>query len=431
MIPRIRPHFNRTFIDAVMSYDPDHLRSYYTKKIIKKISVFYPSAEFEFIDLGRNALGVALDILNINKGDEIILPCFTCSSVLEPIIVRGIIPKLVDINPDFTMNVIQIKEHLSKNTKAIVVTHFFSVPSNIKEICELVNNYSVYVIEDCANTFCADINGLKLGNIGDIAFTSFKNDKPLSLGKGSALIVNNNEFFDSFSQISKKMDVNTIRDEKSAFLSLLSFYYMTDESRYSGQIATNDYYSFFNKNSRASYDLYNALHKYPDVPVPKLNKHRCLVQHIYNRLLKYNPYKTNVPLLMGKFSLNLLCAAVDDINIINDMRMKNFQIYEEHLEDNSNIYLLENISEVPLLRYPLVCKNTKLWNVLKDRLLKNQVEVSNYNWYPSLDKILKIKGNFKSSNMLARNILNLPNHMYLSEKSIQEICDIINNCTKS
>ena len=95
---------------------------------------------------------------------------FYLSEVLNPIIYKKLHPILIDINFDFSMDINQIRNKISNRAKAIIVTHFFGIPSNILEIKEIANEYNLSIIEDCAHILCSKVNGLKLGSTRRFSF---------------------------------------------------------------------------------------------------------------------------------------------------------------------------------------------------------------------------------------------------------------------
>jgi len=435
MFPRIRPYFDKTYIKAATNFNDEIERDIYLKELVKKLNNYYPVAKkLEFFDQGRNSLWIALDLLNLKEGDEILVPCFTCPGVLDPIICKKLKPILIEISFDFNMNLTQIKNSISKITKAIIVTHFFGIPTNILQIKELAIKYGIAVIEDCAHTFCSQVDGLSLGSIGDLAFTSFQNDKPLSLGKGSMLIINNEMFVDRFEIVIDNLQRNSLDDEKFAFLSLLFFNMNTNSLKYSKFIGVDDYYSYFKKNISSPDDLLTDLNENELSEFIDISKKEDLLQELKsifkNLFVRYKLEDPSTPLLMNCFSLNLLTNSMNKINLINKTLTKNGSIYANNLDKN-NLFISSRLKNIPYLRYSIVCLNSKFRNKLKNNLITNQCEVDNFNWGITLNRILKHKGDYKNCEFLANNILNLPSHTYMKEEDIINICNFINKESKN
>lgn len=441
MIPRIRPYFDWSYIDATNAFDANIPRNKLTDSIAEKLKQNYPNAkQIEFFNKGRSALMVGLDSLNMKEDDEIIVPCFTCSSILEPIISKKIKPVLVDINFDLTMDTNQIKTKINKKTKAILVTHFFGNPSNILDIKKIADESGIYIIEDCAHSFCAEISGIKIGSVGDISITSFGNDKPLSLSKGGALIINNKNILIQLNSSIENLKYNAEINEKNQFLSLLFYYMNTDSSRYNIHIGTNDYYHYFTNNDYSE-DVFTHLQK-EDLNLTQLIELYKLQKVSTNILWKYgkilinrlrNTSANNLtcnPLLMNTFSLNILNTAMEHISKINNIRDKNRACYIDNLKKNTSIFMPANCHNVPMLRFYIICKTPIMTANVKYKLKNNGYEVGNFNWGTTLNKKIKDRNEYKNAEYISKNIINLPCHPYLDVDEIKNICKIINSTTK-
>ena len=361
-------------------------------------------------------------------------PCFTCPTVLEPLIHKRLNPILIEVDFDFTMDLNQIRDRITERTKAILVTHFFGIPSNILEIREIAAGKGIAIIEDCAQTFCAEVNGLKLGSIGDLAFTSFQNDKPLSLGGGSILLVNNEELVNRLDTEVAHLQLNSLIEEECAFLSLLFFYLNTEASNYDKYIEVNEYNSYFKQHSSERENILSNL----DHGTIK-NRIRKTKSNRYNILYKLKPFwnillksfrTTDKPqfhaLLMNSFSLNLLVRSMDSIKESNELRIRNGTTYIDNLRSSEKIFTPIRIRNVPYLRYCIVCKNKAFYNTVKKFLNIKGYEVGNFAWSTSINKLLGVREVYSKCDLLSSNILNLPSHPYVNEGNILDICDIIN-----
>jgi dTDP-4-amino-4,6-dideoxygalactose transaminase len=435
MIPRMRPFFNENYIEVAKNWDPNRSRDEYSSEISKKLKIYYPNArKFEFINLGRSSLRIALDILNIAMGDEIILPCFNYPLILEPIRDKKIKPLLVDVNFDFSIDLHQMREKISKKTKAVLVPYLFGMPGNILEVKEIADEYGIYIIEDCAHVFCSEAEGIKLGSIGDIAFTSFRTDKPLSIGRGSALIVNNNELMDRANDSINNLPLNPIIEEKIAFLSFLYFYINTKASIYNDFLDIDDgCYHYLKKNlDIVDYILLNIDKEREQLLRFKFyDKHKNFCMNkLYRRFetICQNPKKDEplLPMLLNLFSMNLLTKSIKWIDKINENRIAKSAIYSDRLRNNQDIIAPVDLLNTPLLRYSIICKNPKMTKKLNGNLVGKSYEVGNFNWDKTLNSIVKDKYNYEKSEFISKNIINLPNHMYIKNREIHEICDIIN-----
>ncbi len=434
MIPRFRPYFDQNYYNILSDFDPDIPRRDYCRELTKKLSNYYPQAKkFGFFNYGRNSLGVGLDLLEIHKNDELILPCFTCSTVLEPILKRGIIPKLVDINFDYSLNIRKVENLIKRNTKGIIATHFFGIPTNMSEIKEIAETHNLYIIEDCAHSFCHPASS-DTGSLGDIAFTSHGNEKPLSIGNGSVLIINTAEKTENIDFITSKIPMESLYNEKCSFLSLACFDYATDPVRYENFIGVYDFYTYIMDNPQ----------------IFKSNIEEIIRQHDINTILKdfhsnnrkkirpikqlFNSFRKNKksqyseqhdPKLMNIFSLHVLSKILSDIGKINESRINKGHIYIEHLIDNSEFFCPHE-RQVPYLRYPIVGKKPIFTKNTLNNLRTEKFEVGNYNWAKTLGQILKINEKFENSEYICDNMINLPCYPSLQDEEILKITQIIN-----
>ena len=139
-----------------------------------------------------HALEMAALLLDINEGDEIIMPSFTFVSTADAFIMRGAKAVFVDIRPD-TMNIDEklIESAITERTKAIAPVHYAGVSCEMDTINEIAHRYGLKVVEDAAQGIMSTYKGRALGTIGDYGCFSFHETKNLSMGEGGALLLNN------------------------------------------------------------------------------------------------------------------------------------------------------------------------------------------------------------------------------------------------
>ena len=146
---------------------------------------------------GTDALQVALMALDLQRGDEIIVPAFTYVATAEVIALLGLQPVIVDVDPkDFNTTAALIEKAITPKTKVIVPVHLFGQSTDMEDIMQLAEKYQLYVIEDNAQAIGATYtfrNGKqqKIGTIGHIGTTSFFPSKNLGCyGDGGAIFTN-------------------------------------------------------------------------------------------------------------------------------------------------------------------------------------------------------------------------------------------------
>ena len=143
-----------------------------------------------------HALEMCALLINIQPGDEVILPSYTFVSTANAFVLRGAVPVFVDIRPD-TMNIDEtlIEPAITQKTKAICVVHYAGVGCEMDTIMKIAQKHNLYVIEDAAQGMMAQYKGKPLGTIGHLGTFSFHESKNYtSAGEGGLLLVNNEEF---------------------------------------------------------------------------------------------------------------------------------------------------------------------------------------------------------------------------------------------
>lgn len=137
------------------------------------------------------ALEMAALLLDIQHGDEIIMPSFTFVSTANAFVLRGGVPVFVDIRED-TLNLDErlIEAAITPRTRAIVPVHYAGVACEMDTIMVIARQYGLKVVEDAAQGMMATYKGRALGSIGDLGAYSFHETKNVISGEGGALLVN-------------------------------------------------------------------------------------------------------------------------------------------------------------------------------------------------------------------------------------------------
>lgn len=142
-----------------------------------------------------SALELALLVLGIKPGDEVICPSFSFVSVANAIVLRGAQPVFVDIEPVYyNLDPQALEKAISKKTKAIICVHYAGLACQMKEILALAKKYHLVVIEDAAHALGAKYHGQHLGTIGQIGCFSFHQTKNITTGEGGAFLTNNKNY---------------------------------------------------------------------------------------------------------------------------------------------------------------------------------------------------------------------------------------------
>ncbi len=143
---------------------------------------------------GTAALDVAVEVLGIGPGDEVILPSFTIISCILQIVRSGAKPVLVDSGPfTWNMDISQIEAKITPCTKAIMVVHIYGLPVDIDPVLELAHRHGLKVIEDAAEMHGQTYKGRPCGSFGDISIFSFYPNKHITTGEGGMILTDDDD----------------------------------------------------------------------------------------------------------------------------------------------------------------------------------------------------------------------------------------------
>lgn len=142
-----------------------------------------------------HALEMAAILLNIEPGDEIIVPSFTFVSTANAFVLRGARPVFIDIRPD-TLNLDenQLSGLITPRTKAIIVVHYAGIGCEMDSIMEIALHKGIPVVEDNAHGLFGKYKGKYLGTFGCLATQSFHETKNITCGEGGALLINDPQY---------------------------------------------------------------------------------------------------------------------------------------------------------------------------------------------------------------------------------------------
>jgi dTDP-4-amino-4,6-dideoxygalactose transaminase len=151
------------------------------------------------------ALEMTALLLDLQPGDEVIMPSFTFVSTANAFVLRGAVPVFIDIHPD-TLNLDErlIEAAITPRTKAICVVHYAGVGCEMDTILALARAHGLRVVEDAAQGIHATYKGRPLGSIGDFGALSFHETKNVICGEGGALLINDPVFVEQAEIVREK-----------------------------------------------------------------------------------------------------------------------------------------------------------------------------------------------------------------------------------
>jgi dTDP-4-amino-4,6-dideoxygalactose transaminase len=143
---------------------------------------------------GTAAVHVAVAAIDPEPGDEIVTTAITDMGALAPLLYQGVVPMFADVDP-VTMNVTpeSVEAAISDRTRAVIATHLFGLPCDMRGIEAVAARHGVPVIEDCAQAFLARSAGRLVGSIGLIGCFSLQQGKHITTGEGGLVVSNDVE----------------------------------------------------------------------------------------------------------------------------------------------------------------------------------------------------------------------------------------------
>lgn len=166
----------------------------YKEKLKQQLATYLSCSPDEVILTSKGRVGLygMLKSLDIKKGDEVIIPAYTCVVVPSAVLYLGAMPVYVDIDPDtYNIDTNKIEEKITANTKVIMAQNTYGLSSDIDEIKKVAHKYNLKILEDCTHGFGGSYKGVLNGKNVDAAFYSSQWNKMFSTGIGGMTITTN------------------------------------------------------------------------------------------------------------------------------------------------------------------------------------------------------------------------------------------------
>ncbi len=197
-IPFNRPWFTGNEVAYISdAVNRGHIsgNGYYTKKCQQFFEEKYGFRKCLLTTSCTDALEMSAILLDIQPGDEVIMPAFTFVSTANAFVLRGAKIVFVDSRTDHPgMDEHKLEGLITPSTKAIVVVHYGGIACDMDVIMALAEKHRLFVVEDAAQAVDSYYKGKPLGGIGHLGCFSFHETKNLSSGEGGMLVVNDDRF---------------------------------------------------------------------------------------------------------------------------------------------------------------------------------------------------------------------------------------------
>lgn len=200
MIPFNKPHLvgkETAYIEDAVASGKISGNGIYTKKCQDFFVKRYGIKKALLTTSCTDALEMAAILINIEEGDEVIIPSYTFVSTANAFVLRGAKIVFADSckqHPNIDAD--KIEDLITSKTKAIVPVHYAGVACDMDKIMALAEKYNLFVIEDAAQAIESNYNGKPLGSIGHLAAFSFHETKNVISGEGGLLAINDEKFIE-------------------------------------------------------------------------------------------------------------------------------------------------------------------------------------------------------------------------------------------
>lgn len=181
---------------VLMRYGFDGMRNGHWKarELEKELESRFDVKHAQLTSSGTTALNLALAVMGIGAGDEVIMPCFTFVASFESILASGATPVLVEIDDTLTLDPKEVEAAISPRTKAVMPVHMCGSMAELDALSEICKRHNLLLLEDACQAFGGSYKGKMLGTIGDAGTFSFDFVKTITCGEGGAVLTNNDDY---------------------------------------------------------------------------------------------------------------------------------------------------------------------------------------------------------------------------------------------
>lgn len=354
------------------------------------------------VSSARAGLVLVLKALNLQRGDEVILPAYTFHMIPAIIKSMGLKPVFIDVRIDtYNIDTSLIEEKITSRTKLILATHILGQPCEIDKIMDLSKRYNIKVIEDCAHSCGAEYETKKVGSFSEAGIFSFGIGKILNCFGGGIITCSDDKFRDKLLYLLKDYSDFPKQDLGKDIFKCALFYLFTHHKifPYSGYLILR------------VLDLFGS-HKSNNIINEPIKLYKQFPSNYYKKF-------TNLQAMVGIHQLNYLD---DKINAI----IKNAEIYDNELgglRDLAIPYVASKAKHV-YLYYHILVKNRE---ELRRRLLKNGIDtkIDDIAVCPELGIFSESGTKYQIAKEISMTSLDLPCYYNLSDKDVYRIAAIL------
>lgn len=389
MIPKHKPYFDAGEFRSLFNFGENIIQKFekdFARTVHSKYALSFP--------YGRSGLFALLKSQDIQNA-EILVPAYTCIVVPNAIVASGNIPRFIDISlDDYNMGLKDISSSISQRTRAIIPTHMYGYPMNVKQLRETIDDNRILVIEDA----CLALLSKEVGKYGDAAFYSFNIGKQIVTFDGSIVTTNSEGIYEklkSYREANFKKPLITKGIGKIAMFLVSCFMFNT-----------------------TIYGLTYVAWKHSE--------------SLRKRTRNWDVANTSMPKdyldLYSKVQAKIGIAQLQKLKVITIKREEIAKLYSKWLEGVKGITLPPIVDGATYSHYTIRTRNRdKLVKALEKRGIHAGCTFDySIPHTPAYAKYSK-EGNFTNSVTAAKEVANLPLYPSLDKGAIQNICESIVN----
>ena len=161
----------------------------YVSRFEEMFEQMHPNTCAIAVSNGTVALHLALAVLGVGEGDEVIVPDLTFAATINAVLHCRATPVICEINPDsWCIEPGEVEKLINSKTKAIIPVHLYGQPCDMDRLVDIALRYDLFLVEDCAEALGSEWKGKVVGTFGDAAIFSFFGNKTISTGEGGMIL---------------------------------------------------------------------------------------------------------------------------------------------------------------------------------------------------------------------------------------------------
>lgn len=345
-IPLIKPFINDDIKQRVL----DVLDSGYltegpvTKEFEQKFATYIGCKHAIAVTSCTTGLEMALRVLNIGPGDEVIVPDYTYPATASVIPIVGATAVIVDVSKDsMLIDYNAIEDAITEKTKALIPVSAFGNPLDFNKLNEIKQKHNLYIIEDAAPSVGAEYNEVKVGNLADITVFSFHPRKFITTGEGGMITTNNDEWarwLHSYKHFG--MDMSGTRREGIQFEMIGTNYKLSNilSAIGLGQLAIID--DLLQKRKMLANNYLRLLEAQKNISIPVTTRNGC---HSYQSFIIYHP---NRDAILNRLRRNGIEVQIGTYALHMHNAFNNNLLVKIHSEMDNSKWCFENALTLPL-----------------------------------------------------------------------------------